>query len=296
MEGPFQVQTMPVGQTVDAQAALAAGEAVKGLDTVSKGLNINYVAGRPGVVTVSQLGQGQRVETGAQILGNIDTILGQVEPTTSIDALLGQQIPAGEDEADSNKRTRAKNAILATLVSLPPSERAAVMQNPERLRVLCKNAIFGSLVSGNDKVCAICASNMQRSPAYILLGSLPKEKQSLAYWSLNCLEMLMAGSGIGNDKKEEVRKQAMAFFSKATIGEGEWKFPKSSDEEGSSIALKNDNKALETLALAHLLRFIDQESRGQLPLGKVHMQKEDGGIDASKTVKAFIDELQEPTE
>jgi hypothetical protein len=217
-----------------------------------------------------------------------------VEPATNIDALLGQQIP-GDDE-NAGKRERAKNVILATLISLPPSERAAVMNDPKRLQMTCKNAIFGSLVSDNDKICAICASNMQRSQAYSSLGKLSAEKQNLAYSSLNRLEMLMASSDIDDNKKEGVRKQAMQFFSKAiwSADSTQWTFPKSPADDGTITIENNRNKAIETLCLAHLLHFIGQESYEQLPLDKIYTQKNDGTIDDAKTMKTFVEEIVQP--
>jgi hypothetical protein len=287
---PLQIPVLSPDQVVSEQVKLAAEGAIKSLSEVSSGLRINRVSGGPGVVTISQIAD-RVAATRTQIFENINTILGQAEPPTNIDALLKQQIPEGDTNSDD--QTRAKNIILATLISLPPNERAVVMANPLRLQMTCKNAIFGSRVSNNDKICAVCAGNIQRSPAFGSLGSLPKEKQDLAYCSLNRLEMLMAGSGLDDSKKEGVRRQAMAFFNKATFSDAEWKFPKSKDSDETEN-LQSDRKDLESLALAHLLRFIDEESRSGLPLDRVHMQKDDGNVDDTKTVKAFVDDLLQP--
>ena len=286
MSDPGAVSNRPVMVLSEAQQ-MASSTAVRLLTDAARSMGVSSNARLPSVVPLSSLSL-MKPKSRTQIFSNIDRLL---QPSnTSLQGLIEQQIPPG---ADVKQRERAENVLLATLISLPPSERAAVMQDPARLQTLCKNAVFGSLVSTNDKICAVCASNTQKSPAYQGMANLPEAMRPLAHQSAQRLEMLMARNpDLDEKQREAIRAKAMEFFQKATFAEDLMTFPspfaaQPSADTTATVRLNSEDASM--LHFGYLLKSLGEETYKPFDIpDQVYMQKEDGKVNEGLTLNAWL--------
>lgn len=274
-----------VGTLTETQRA-AGSAAVKSLAGLASSIRVSSHARLPSVVPLSSLAMakpGSRAET----LLAVNSLL-QESGGPSLEHLVAQQIP-GNDPNATQRKERAENVLLATLISLPPAEREAVMQNPARLQALCKNAIFGSLASNNDKICAICSGNVKKSPAYQRISELPSAVQPLAHRSAQRLEMFMARNpDLDEKQKEALREKAMEFFQKATCEEDVMKFPSPFPDRPDATLHFNARDA-DMLHFGYLLKSLGEETYKQFDIpDQIHMQLKDGKANKDLTLNAWL--------
>ncbi|MDR0445086.1 MAG: hypothetical protein LBG98_02265 [Puniceicoccales bacterium] len=257
------------------------------LQSIAKQGNIESHASGPSVVNLSSLMVGKDLKAHGKILGDIDTLLKRANSDGGLEGLLAQQIPEG----NRDQINRAKEVILATLVSLPQSERKAILNDPKRLQSMCKNAIFGSLISKNDKVCAICSSNVQKSPAYKGINQLDKSVQPLVRQSAQRLEMLMTRAPNLNEKqKEDIRTKAMDFFQKTEFNNNTLHFPIKSPTHHDSNALAHlDSKRADMRHLGYLLKSLGEDTYKQFTIpDQIFMQHGQGDVNGDLTLNQWL--------
>jgi len=262
--------------------------AIRLLRGIAKGARISPDANTPGVVSLSSLAL-TKPEARHQLLMNVDTLLQSGGP--GLQQLIAQQIPKNGPDA-LKRMERAENVLLATLASLPPSGREAAMQDPERLQALCKNAIFGSLVSKNDKICAICAGNVRKSASYTAMAELPEAMRPLAHQSAQRLEMLLARApNLSEEQREVIRGRAMDFF-RATKCEGDlMTFPLSFAGRPDRPAQAHIGSGWTDMRhLGYLLKSLGEETYGQFHIpDQVCMQHRHGGdADGDMTLNEWL--------
>jgi hypothetical protein len=263
---------------------------VRLLEDVARGAKVSSHGGMPSVVSLSSLAlakPGSRTEA----LQAVNSLLRE-NGGPNLGHLLAQQIP--KDGPDALKqRERAESVLLGTLISLPPAEREAVMQEQNRLRIICKNAIFGSLVSKNDRICAICTSNVQKSPSYQGMSALPQEMQAVAKQGAQRLEMLMARApGLNEAQKEAIRSKAMNFFKETTCKDAVMSFPLPSASRPTDPArARLGEEWTDMRHFGYLLKLLGKEIYDQFDIpDQLYMQRRaDGMADGGMTLRRWLE-------